>query len=192
MDNHLITNITSAPLSSDDAKITLFELAVKTRMDEIQLFMSRSNYFLVLQTALIFGVFSGRVSAPVVVTLLTIVGIGVSWLWMLAILGGRFWHARWERRVADLEQEMFGVQVQVFAATSDRIYADVRASIDWHGTHGFFRKNILNRLVLWKPSIANTMLSLAGIMIVFWSATMLHTLVICSKILCSVSLFFTK
>lgn len=70
----------------------IFEMVLNTRNLEINLFWQRSNYFLVLSTALAVAFFSLQKSvyAPFVAA----VGLVVCWFWFRVALGGKFWQVR--------------------------------------------------------------------------------------------------
>ena len=82
----------------------LFKIALEIRNFEIKLFWERSNYFLVLTTAIAVGFFSieDQISCIGIATL----GFIVSLLWFLVNLGSKFWQSRWEGRLCLLEKKM--------------------------------------------------------------------------------------
>src|SRR5690242_7819565 len=76
------------------------EVALKNREFEIQLFWQRSNYFLVLITALGAGVIATRDAW--IGLLISIFGMGACLLWFRTNLGSRYWQAFWEAEVERL------------------------------------------------------------------------------------------
>src|SRR4051812_19960176 len=88
----------------DDPKLArdleAFQTAYQTRNFEIGLFWQRSNYFLVLNTAIAAGFFvADRSFRP----LLCVLGGVVSALWLAVNLGSKFWQERWEHRLSIAE-----------------------------------------------------------------------------------------
>src|SRR3954451_9881664 len=80
-----------------------FRAAYQTRNFEIGLFWQRSNYFLVLNTAVAAGFFvADRSFRP----LLCGTGAVVSALWLAVNLGSKFWQERWERRLCFAEKAL--------------------------------------------------------------------------------------
>src|SRR4051794_9535536 len=104
-----------------------FQTAYRTRNFEIGLFWQRSNYFLVLNTAIAAGFFvADRSFRP----LLCVLGAVVSGLWFAVNLGSKFWQERWEHRLAIAEMALFeGRGRQLFTATKDEVKKDVREAL---------------------------------------------------------------
>ncbi len=157
-----------------DVKLKLFEIAAKTRMDEIGLFLSRSNYFLVLQTALAIAVFSGKIIVPAVVFTLALFGFIASILWIFAGLSSKYWQSRWEDTVSQLETKLFGTSFKLFNAEDSDNLKGVERSIGSHKLgHGRLRK-FHNRMVLWKPSVTFAMFMLSVAFGIAWSVVVVH------------------
>jgi len=79
------------------------QIALDNRAFEIQLFWQRTNYFLVLITALGIGVFS--ISDNFFSLLIAILGVCSSFLWFRTNLGSKFWQESWEVEVEYLAEE---------------------------------------------------------------------------------------
>lgn len=70
------------------------QIALDNRAFEIQLFWQRSNYFMVLMTALGIGVFS--INDLKYSLMISIFASITSWFWYKTNLGSKFWHESWE------------------------------------------------------------------------------------------------
>lgn len=81
------------------------DIALKNREFEIQLFWQRSNYFLVLITALSIGIVT--VNDEFYLFILTAIGLISSWLWFLTNLGSRFWQESWECEVVKISNRLY-------------------------------------------------------------------------------------
>lgn len=80
------------------------KIALDNRAFEIQLFWQRSNYFLVLMTALGIGAFTikDEMLSPVV----ALFAICCSYFWFRTNLGSKFWQESWEVEVIALAKEL--------------------------------------------------------------------------------------
>jgi hypothetical protein len=119
--------ISSRPIMGESSRdlidLEIFRAAKEARHFEINLFWQRSNYFLVLSTAIAAGFFSlreVRYALP-----LAFLGFFVGLLWVAMNLGSRFWHARWQHRVC-IAEEKLGGDINLFSASWDSIEDDVR------------------------------------------------------------------
>ena len=144
-----------------------FKLAVNTRQFEIQMFWQRSNYFMILNTAIAVGFFSLKTNsyAPILAAL----GAIVSLIWYFVTLGGKYWQSRWEEAAARLESEC-APDAKLFAATSDEVQKEVERSLN-KGSHKGFRK-CLDVRILKKPSVSYQMTFLAFFFFLFWVITL--------------------
>jgi hypothetical protein len=134
------------------AKEELYKIALETRNFEISMFWQRSNYFLVLNTAVAVGFFS--LNDPFYTVPLSIFGFLVSLLWVRVNLGGKFWQSRWEEKLRLVELDTLP-EIQFFSADPNTNREDVKASLDRAGHSGFRR--LIDRLVLKKPSVSGAM-----------------------------------
>lgn len=149
--------------------LELYKVVFQTRNLEISLFWQRSNYFLVLNTAVAAGFLSGKVAFhPVTFALF---GVVFSVLWVAVNLGSKFWQSRWEHRLRLMEEKL-GPDVSLFSATDDVIVQDVRASLGraapWSLT------GLYNRLILTKPSVTKMMTLLSISFVFFWLIMLLR------------------
>lgn len=142
----------------------VLKLAVDTRNYEISMFWQRSNYFLVLNTALGVAFFktSGVMSLGV-----ALFGFLAAFIWYRVCLGGKFWQVRWEQRLAKAEKAI-APELGFFAADWSLIQADVHASLVGSNHNGFFRK-WLDRQILKKPSVSYNMTILSMLFMAAWA-----------------------
>jgi hypothetical protein len=144
-------------------KFDLYKIALETRNFEISLFWQRSNYFLVLNTAIGIGFF---VKANETFQIfLAIFGIFVSLLWFFINLGSKFWQSRWETRLKKVEDEISN-EINFFSTDTDIIQKDVEISINY-SKHKKIRQ-FFDNLILMKPSVSFMVTLLSLLFIVFW------------------------
>lgn len=137
----------------------IYKVALDTRNFEISLFWQRSNYFLVLNSALALGFFN--LQKPEYAFPLAFFGFFVSALWLRVNLGSKFWQSRWEHRLSEIERKI-APDIQFFAADWNIIQNDVEKSLKNNNHEGCFRK-WLDDQVLKKHSVSYnmTLLSIA-------------------------------
>lgn len=82
----------------------LYKVLIDTRNQEINLFWQRSNYFLVLNTAIAVGFVHIEDGKPIRLVL-AFLGFAASVLWFGVCLGGKYWQTRWEQRLLEFEEE---------------------------------------------------------------------------------------
>lgn len=104
----------------------LYRIAVDTRNLEITLFWQRCNYFLVLNSALALGFFN--LKAPEYSMLLAVLGLITSGLWFAVSLGSKFWQARWEYRLSQIEKQLVP-GLDFFSADRTTAKRDVEESL---------------------------------------------------------------
>ncbi|MGA3160290.1 MAG: hypothetical protein ABSC77_03660 [Terracidiphilus sp.] len=161
--------MSDAGLPSQDEK--LFKIALDTRNFEISLFWQRSNYFLVLNSALAIGFFSRNDTDYSVV--LAILGAGASLLWFLVNLGGKYWQSRWEHELVFREIKIYPDD-PVFAASREQTDEFVRKSLLWNNP-GIIRR-LLNLAIVLKPSVSFMMTILSAVFFFAWMGLLaLHT-----------------
>ena len=141
----------------------LYEIALQTRNFEITLYWQRSNYFLVLNTAIAAGFFSLKGDRSRL--LFALFGLFASALWLLVCAGSKFWQSRWEERLRVVEREIYP-ESRFFSANWEVIRADVEASLDF-SKHSSIRV-FFDQLVLWKPSVTFAMMLLSMGFVAFW------------------------
>jgi len=112
-------------LPENGLKLELYKMAAQTRNMEIALFWQRSNYFLVINTAIAAGFFTLENQRSAI--LFSIMGIFVALLWVEVNLGSKFWQLRWERRLAMPEDDL-GPGIDLFSASWETVREDVTYS----------------------------------------------------------------
>lgn len=141
------------------------KIALDNRAFEIQLFWQRSNYFLVLMSALGIGAFT--IKDPYLSPVISVFATACSYLWFKTNLGSKFWQESWEVEVTRLAHE-FGVRSFV-RPTSD-VVDQVKHSLSSSRAgerHSPFRRWI-DRLVAQKPSVTYHMIILSLVSLVVW------------------------
>jgi hypothetical protein len=149
----------------DQIDLEVYRAAKEVRNMEIQLFWQRSNYFLVLSTAVAAGFFSlkeGKYSIP-----LAVLGVVVGCLWFAVNLGSKFWQSRWEHRLR-LTEEALRPNLNLFSAHWETVQLDVRESFRFRRRGPLHR--LYARLVLLKPSVSFMMTLLSLAFVTFWIA----------------------
>ena len=150
-------------LRVDMIDLESYRVAKETRNLEIALFWQRSNYFLVLNTAIAVGFFSLR--DPKYTVALGILGLVVSLFWIAVNLGSKFWQSRWEHRLRLVEQKL-RPNMDLFSASWETVQKDVRDSFQFRRrgpVHSAY-----TRLVLLKPSVTLMMTLLSVAFAGFW------------------------
>jgi uncharacterized membrane protein YciS (DUF1049 family) len=141
-----------------------YKTALDTRNFEISLFWQRSNYFLVLNSALALGFFTLQKWNAL---FLAASGLIVSWLWFRVNLGSKFWQSRWEYRLSEVEKKI-DPELYFFAVDLDTIKRDVEKSIENDKHEGRFRRWI-DKQVRKKHSVSHNMTLLSVFFIVGWA-----------------------
>ena len=150
-------------ISPDPIDLESFRVAKEARNFEIGLFWQRSNYFLVLSTAIAAGFFSLRdasYSLP-----LALFGLVVGVLWFMANLGSKFWQSRWEHRLR-LTEEKLRPNLDLFSASWETVQDDARRGLAFRHRGPVHRAYA--RLVLLNPSVSLMMTALSAVFVVFW------------------------
>lgn len=145
---------------SDELKI-----ARDNRVFEIQMFWQRSNYFLVLMSALGIATFSIKETlfAPVVAGFAAI----SSFLWFRVNLGSKFWQESWEVEVNSLAKER---GIRSFERPMSAVREQVRKSLfdGWEDEkHSQFSKWIDGEITK-KFSVTHHMIVLSLFSFAFW------------------------
>lgn len=154
--------------SEHDLKLEAYRTALQARNLEINLFWQRSNYFLVLNTAIAVGFFS-RDDRDIYAFLLSLVGVVVAWLWVRVNLGSKFWQSRWEYRLHVVEKDLQS-DWELFSASRASVDEDVRQSLNFHGAEHSWIARLYNRGVMGKPSVSKTMTLLSVFFVALWVA----------------------
>ena len=138
------------------------KIALDNRAFEIQLFWQRSNYFLVLITALGIGTFS--INDAVFATLAAIFAAISSYFWFQTNLGSRFWQESWEAEVGILAKEE---KIRSFERPVVEIREQVVRSLSAGGERSFLRRWI-DRQIVKKPSVTSQMIYLSLTSTTIW------------------------
>lgn len=149
----------------DDLETKRLELdaALRNREFEIQLFWQRSNYFLVLITALGVGFFSIEPQAYKVA--LSFFGTLASYLWYNTNLGSRFWQVFWEHEVELLSTE---AGIRSFQKVTPEIKKELRTAASHSDKKLFWRKWIDDAVIEQKPSVTMNMIYLSIWATILW------------------------
>lgn len=149
------------------ARLEAFKTALDTRNFEIHLFWQRSNYFLVLNTAIGTGFFA--VNDHELALLLGGLGIAASVLWLLVNLGSKFWQERWEQQLKEQEHHLKPTFVKFFDVTDTELHAIVKKGL---GTNRRWRvdRRLWHLGVRRRPSVSYMMTVLSGVFVGFWIA----------------------
>lgn len=141
------------------------KIALDNRAFEIQLFWQRSNYFLVLMTALGIGTFTIKdvYLSPIIAAFAVLCSI----FWFKVAVGSKFWQESWEVEVYELSKE-YGVRS--FEKSTDDVIAQVSHSLG--ASHTGENKSLLrrwvNRRTVKKHSVTYHMILLALCSTVVW------------------------
>lgn len=156
------------------------EIALENRSFEIQLFWQRSNYFLVLMTALGIGAFS--VEDEILSPLVSFVAFMCSILWFRTNLGSKFWQEFWESEVASLAGEL---GIRSFIKGTGEAVSQVKSSLERGNSLtsiSIFHKWV-DRKILEKPSVTYHMILLSLFSAIIW---LVVTLVFLARLLSSI------
>jgi hypothetical protein len=139
-------------------------LLVDTRNLEINLFWQRSNYFLVLNSAIALGFVN--VSKLFMAITLAFIGLCCSLLWFWVCLGSKFWQSRWEQRLGDFEREHMP-KLAFFSASQERMEEDARKGLTFHRNMSWSQRAVYT-LALKRPSVTYAMIRLSLVFLVGW------------------------
>lgn len=163
-------------------KIELYKILLDTRNMEIKLFWQRSNYFLVLNSAMAVGFISQlgpnaeNEQQWIFRLLFAILGFFTSVLWVMVCLGGRFWQTKWEGRISEFERwQLNGVDFFSSSDEDDRTDAEIGMNVSgkkWP------LKKWYNQLALMKPSVNYAMFRLSVLFALGWMVFIILQLVI--------------
>lgn len=141
------------------------KIALDNRAFEIQLFWQRSNYFLVLMTALGIGTFSVR--DPVFSPAIALFATFCSYFWFRTNLGSKFWQESWEVEVTELSREL---GVRSFEKTTTQVRDQVRKFLS-DGLTSEKRsplRRLVDRLIVRKYSVTYNMILLSFVSTLVW------------------------
>jgi hypothetical protein len=150
----------------DPMMLEAYKTALETRNFEIKLFWQRSNYFLVLNTAIGTGFFAIR--SRDFAFLLGSLGLVASILWLCVNLGSKFWQSRWEQQVEDQEKLLSPAFDRFFAIDADDLRKMVGRSLAevprWRLDRRAWYWGVRSR-----PSVSLMMTYLSCAFVLFWS-----------------------
>lgn len=144
---------------------TELQIALDNRAFEIQLFWQRTNYFLVLITALGIGVFT--ISDTLFAAILSFLGTVSSLLWFGTNLGSKFWQESWEVEVQILAKEL---KIRSFEKGLSDIKRQVMRSLrDGESNQNKSTyKRWIDGLIIKKFSVSDQMIALSLISTFLW------------------------
>lgn len=149
-----------------DRQQTELKVALDNRAFEIQLFWQRSNYFLVMMTALGIATFSVKdaVFSPIIALFAT----ACSYFWFRTNLGSKFWQESWEVEVSTLSKEL---KIRSF----ERSLPDVKLQVQKSFSDGqsierrSFLRRWVDRQTVRKYSVTYNMILLSLISTIIWA-----------------------
>lgn len=146
--------------------IDSFSYAYQTRNLEINLFWQRSNYFLVVNTAIAAGAVLKITAAEPFSAIIALFGMAVSYLWYKVNLGSKFWHIRWEHKLKTLEKEI-DPSLHLFNTTREMVTNEVQEDFQ-EGLQTGKKLGYLNRRILAAPSVTRQMTLLSLVFLLFY------------------------
>lgn len=140
-----------------------FKLALEIRNMEIRLFWERSNFYLALNTAVAIGFFS--LESESYRLPLACLALFASALWAMVNLGSKFWQARWEEKLRQVEEGLEN-KPNFFVEDYDEIKKQVRRNLERQARSWLGRKCV--KLILTKPSVSTTAIYLSFGFCLLW------------------------
>ena len=151
----------------------LFKVAVSTRQFEIQMLWQRSNYFMVLNTAVAVAYFSLKGERQGIEPVVVLLGVLICVVWFNVNLGSKYWQSRWEEAAARFER-ICAPEAKLFAADQSETFEEVKVSLA-RNSHNRFQRWIDGE-VLKKPSVSFWMMVLSISFISFWMALFIFSI----------------
>jgi len=145
----------------------LYKTLLDTRNFEITMFWTRSNYFLILNSAIAVGLFGTRDYYAKFAIVFAVAGMLASLLWFWVCLGGKYWQTRWEQRLLEFEREYLP-ELMAFGATPAQVRADVENGLKFHGEMGWLQRCIYQLALRQKPSVSYSMIRLSMVFFLGW------------------------
>jgi hypothetical protein len=147
----------------------LFKNVLDTRNLEVKLFWERSNYLLVLNSAIIIAYFTKTLNTPPL--LLPIIGLLSSLLWFCLCAGSKYWQSYWEQCLTVISEAYYKdnnicQNINFYAFKKDQIKEYVRSSII-NGEHGWYWR-WLDKIILWKFSVSIIMMLISLLFVITW------------------------
>jgi len=144
------------------APLEQFKIALEIRNLEIRLYWERSNYFLALNSAVAAGFFALGEKAP---QALAWIGAICSFFWLGANLGSKFWQARWEEKLRDVERRLYP-DLKFFDEKFEEVEAAVRRSLGYPPPGRLARA--LAPFIMLKPFVSSLAIYLAAVSLLSW------------------------
>ena len=151
------------PVKPDD----LYHILIDTRNLEVNLFWQRSNYFLVLNSAIVLAFFNLK-DQLIYVRIFAVLGFLASLLWFAACLASKYWQTLWQQRLAVFEKEHLP-GLEFFSASSEWRKELVANGLKDEGL-GPIENFIYCGLAKRGRSVSFSMLLLAVVFILAWLA----------------------
>jgi hypothetical protein len=169
MDENNTIEGASTPVQVIDPK-DLFKIVLDTRNFEISNFWLRSNYFLVLNSALAIGFVNSKVF-PLQLGIAAL-GLIAAMLWYWVTLGSKFWQVRWEAKLAQVEayyvaRGAMPIEFELFSKPTSNVKLDVELELKREKRDSWFSR-FIDTQVLRKPSVTLAMIRLSVLFAVVW------------------------
>lgn len=163
------------PTELDSIK-SVYEICIKTRNFEITELIQRNNFFMLFQGVLLAAALQNQASKPFVEFIICLSGIFVSLYQMQMASGAKFWQEWWEIRLEHYEKELgekmkpkrfYELFTTTEQATHEAVYKNLSKS----------RKSpITNCLILNKFSVGRTPIKVSIVLLLTWTALLIHTI----------------
>jgi hypothetical protein len=159
---------------TEGEKLDAYKTALETRNFEIHLFWQRSNYFLVLNTAIGTGFFA--IGSAAYAILLGVFGVVSSWLWLLVNFGSKFWQSRWEEQL-EIEEAGLPQFEGFFDQSGDELRKIVDSSLDRNHRKWRYDRWSWYWAVKKRPSVSFMMTYLSVAFLAFWIGALIIAIV---------------
>lgn len=163
-----MTEIRRASSTKAEIAATELKVALDNRAFEIQLFWQRSNYFLVLMTAL--GVATFSIEDKFFSVVIASFATASSYFWFRTNLGSKFWQESWEIEVVALAKEQ---KIRSFERSTNEVIKQVNDSLESSEDRSFIRKWIDKKIVK-KYSVTFNMILLSLFSTFLWLVVTLN------------------
>lgn len=147
----------------------IYKSLLDTRNFEITMFWTRSNYFLILNSAIAVGLFGTREFYSKFAIVFAVLGFLASYLWFWVCLGGKFWQTRWEQRLLDFERDNLP-ELKAFGATMEEVKSDVEKGLRFNSEMSWFQRKVYQLALTSKPSVSYSMIRLSMVFMLGWIA----------------------
>jgi hypothetical protein len=145
----------------------IYKALLDTRNYEITMFWTRSNYFLLLNSAIAVGLFGTREYYAKFAVVFAIFGLLASLLWFWVCLGGKYWQVRWEQQLAEYERANCP-ELKAFSATPQEVQATVERGMHFDHRMSWVQRKIYALAAKQKPSVSYSMIRLSMLFSLGW------------------------